>query len=155
MTRVGWWYSEHGLYNMITITIIIVIIRFAIIVITIVMITMIIKTKTIIIVIIFISTHPQNCSSFWWDTWWQTIKIGCTQVWDETNSMLTHQIMNETKSSSVAWNYEWTGERESLNLVGGFKQFLFSIWDNPSHWRTHIFKMVIAPPTRNVILSPI
>ena len=28
-------------------------------------------------------------------------------------------------------------------LVGGFKRFLFSImniWDNPSHWRSHIFQ---------------
>ena len=24
-------------------------------------------------------------------------------------------------------------------LVGGFKHFFHNIWDNPSHWRTHIF----------------
>ena len=34
------------------------------------------------------------------------------------------------------------------NQVGGFKHVLFSLWDNPSHWRTpSFFKMVMAPPT--------
>ena len=62
-------------------------------------------------------------------------------------------VLNIRGIGFITYSWAWLNINYMFIIFTWLVVRTFYIWDNPSHWRTHFFKMVIAPPTSNYISS--